>query len=128
VVPSSGGGSLRWCCDGCAFHWSCCQHLRHRAAVAAVHYNLQPMPSSTQTFPTTPRSSSEGISFSLDASLFSLDCSMYVCVEYDGRLVSLANFPSPHFSMCGSANLRANAHSVFETRMLCCTLILYSQV
>jgi hypothetical protein len=32
--------------------------------------------------------------------------------------VSLANIPSQDFSVCGSASLRANTYSAFETCML----------
>ena len=46
-----------------------------------------PCLSSTQTSPTTPHSPSEGLSFSLDASLFPMDyCTLYVCVECDRRM------------------------------------------
>jgi hypothetical protein len=46
-----------------------------------IHYGLLPLPSSTGTSPTTPRPQSEGFSFVLSYSLFSLNCSMYVSVE-----------------------------------------------
>jgi hypothetical protein len=46
-----------------------------------IHYGLLPLPASTGTSPTTPHPPSEGLSFSLSYSQFSLKCSMYVCVE-----------------------------------------------
>jgi hypothetical protein len=55
-----------------------------------------------------------------------MDCAVYVCVGWtsetpaakDQILVPLANFSSQDLSMGTSANIRENACSVFETRVL----------
>jgi hypothetical protein len=77
VVPYVGGGVV---------HRSCCWHPRRWAATPSVKYNLLPLPSSNKTSPTAPRSPWEGLSFSLHASIFFLDCTLYVCVQCDRQI------------------------------------------
>jgi hypothetical protein len=56
------------------------------AAATSDQYNLLPLPSSNQMSRTAPRSPSKGLSFSLDASLFSLGCTLHVCVQCERRI------------------------------------------
>jgi hypothetical protein len=51
------------------------------SSTCQIHYGLLPLPSSTETSPTTPRHPLEGSSFALSYSLFSLNWSMYVILE-----------------------------------------------
>jgi hypothetical protein len=70
------GRLLLQCCR-CPCHWA------PPATAAFFNWDLLPLPlpSSTGTSPTTPRPQSEGFSFVLSYSLFSLNCSMYVSIE-----------------------------------------------
>jgi hypothetical protein len=76
-----GRGALWWWCPMLVLTLS-----TGAAAAASDQYNLLPLPSSNQISPTVPRSPSEGLSFSLNVSLFSLDCTLHVCVQCDRRI------------------------------------------